>query len=93
MLRLEVADLSHDVAAVVGHRLRVLRCLPMLDGSFGMLADQGSQALLLRVVDEVGKLLVDDGEFVAELTQASAGLAQLSLDRPRSHAAGVYGEA
>jgi hypothetical protein len=73
------------MAAMFGHRLGVLGGLPMLERSCGIVGNEGSQALVLGILDEVCQLLVDDDELCTKFTQSSAGLAQLPFDRPAPH--------
>ena len=70
---------------MVGHRLRMSCCLAVFVSSTRIVADNGTEMVVLGVVDEVGELFVDHRQLVAQLAETRARLAQLALDRPVAH--------
>src|SRR4029078_6532943 len=81
-------DLGNDVTTMIGHRLRMADGLAVFYRRGGVFGDQRADAVLICVVDEVGELLVDDDELLAEAAKTDAQLAQLPLDRTSTHGAG-----
>src|SRR5262245_16726068 len=72
---------------MIGHRLRMADRFPVFYRRRRVFGDQRPHAGLIGIVDEMGELLVDDDEFLAEAPQTDAQLAQLPLDRTSTHGA------
>jgi 4-alpha-glucanotransferase len=87
---LQLVDGRNHVLAMGRHGVCVCLRLPIVVTSTGSLGNQGTDAQVVGVVSEMGELIVDDAQFVAQGAQARGRLPQSSLDQPFAHPARVY---
>ena len=81
------ASIEDDDRLAVGrHRIGVALRLVELDLGHRRLGDQRPDAVVVGLVGELGELLVDDAQLLAQGPQAGADPAEPTFDEPVRHA-------
>ena len=81
----EFGDRGNHVGAVLGHGVGVSLGMVVFVRRAWRLGDQGTDAHVSGFVGELGELLVDHPQLLAQAAQARARLFQTTFDQPGAH--------